>query len=67
MGEKRNVLSGEDTCVRYQEKNTDKNSGVYCFTVSVYSEEPDTDVNLRLQAMIELEKRHEMEGETLLC
>lgn len=60
------MLSGEDTCIRCQEKKY-KNSGVYRFATSVYSEEPDTDINLRLKAMIELEKRHEKERESLLC
>lgn len=50
-----------------KKKNTDKNSAVHCFATSVYSKEPDTDSNVRLQAMIALEKRHEKERESLLC
>jgi len=50
-----------------KKKDTDKNSGVYCSAISVYSEEPDTDINLGLRAMTELEKRHEKERENLLC
>lgn len=58
-------MLSEDACVRYREKKKTtigKNSGIPCFATSVYSKKTD---NLRLQAMIELEKRHEKERENL--
>lgn len=66
MTERRNVLRGEDKYVRYQEKNTD-NTGGYSFATSAYSGELDTAINVRLQAMIELDKSHQKERENFIC
>lgn len=47
-------------------RDADKNSRVPSFATSVYKKETDTDINVRLQAMIDLEKRQEKGKSSLL-